>query len=185
MPNDTPQAKPKRRESERERYMRLGKLAGLRLVREGGYATRPPEERVSVRSPRDVVEIVRPFADRETAEAIWLVLLDAQHRIIEVPAWNSEKKLIEPTIGPIVVTRGILNSSLCHPREVFKPAILHGAAAVILVHNHPSGDPTPSADDRVVTEQMMAAGRTLDIPVHDHVIIGQGRYTSFAEAGLL
>jgi DNA repair protein RadC len=56
---------------------------------------------------------------------------------------------------------------------------------VILVHNHPSGDPTPSADDRVVTEQLVAAGRLLDIPVHDHVIVGRGRYVSFAEAGLL
>ena len=56
---------------------------------------------------------------------------------------------------------------------------------MILVHNHPSGDPTPSPDDRVVTEQLVAAGRLLDIPVHDHVIIGRGRYMSFAEAGLL
>jgi DNA repair protein RadC len=56
---------------------------------------------------------------------------------------------------------------------------------VILVHNHPSGDPAPSLDDRTVTEQLVAAGRLLDIPVHDHVIIGRGRYTSFAEAGLL
>ena len=83
------------------------------------------------------------------------------------------------------VTRGILNSSLVHPREVFCAAIVASAAAVILCHNHPSGDPTPSADDRIVTEQMVAAGRLLDIPVHDHIIIGRGRYTSFAEAGLL
>jgi DNA repair protein RadC len=64
-------------------------------------------------------------------------------------------------------------------------AIAERAAAVILVHNHPSGDPTPSTDDRLVTEQLVAAGKLLDIPVHDHVIIGRGRYTSFAEAGLL
>ena len=87
--------------------------------------------------------------------------------------------------GPTVITRGILNASLVHPREVFQAAILAGAAAVILVHNHPSGDPTPSADDRVVTDQLVAAGRLLDVPVHDHVIVGRGRYTSFAEAGLL
>ncbi len=78
-----------------------------------------------------------------------------------------------------------LNSSLVHPREVFREAIAERAAAIILVHNHPSGDPTPSADDRNVTDQLVAAGRLLDIPVHDHVIIGRGRYTSFAEAGLL
>jgi DNA repair protein RadC len=85
----------------------------------------------------------------------------------------------------VTVTRGILNSSLVHPREVFREAIAERAAAIVLVHNHPSGDPAPSLDDRVVTEQLVAAGRLLDIPVHDHVIIGRGRYTSFAEAGLL
>ncbi len=68
---------------------------------------------------------------------------------------------------------------------MFREAIAERAAAVILVHNHPSGDPVPSADDRAITEQLVAAGRLLDIPVHDHVIIGRGRYTSFAEAGLL
>lgn len=71
------------------------------------------------------------------------------------------------------------------PREVFRAAIVAGAAAVILAHQHPSGDPTPSSADRDITEQLAAAGRLLDIPVHDHVIIGAGRYASFAEAGLL
>ncbi|HET7631984.1 MAG TPA: JAB domain-containing protein, partial [Gemmatimonadaceae bacterium] len=71
------------------------------------------------------------------------------------------------------------------PREVFREAIAERAAAVILVHNHPSGDPTPSVEDRTITEQLVAAGQVLDIPVHDHVIIGRGRYTSFAEAGIL
>jgi len=85
----------------------------------------------------------------------------------------------------ITVTRGLLNSSLVHPREVFREAIAERAAAIILVHNHPSGDPTPSPDDRVVTEQLVQAGKVLDIPVQDHVIIGRGRYISFAEAGLL
>jgi len=87
--------------------------------------------------------------------------------------------------APEAVTRGILTSSLVHPREVFLNAIAARAAAVVLCHNHPSGDPTPSTDDRAVTSQLVAAGRLLDIPVVDHVIIGRGRYTSFAEAGLL
>ena len=99
-----------------------------------------------------------------------LSILDSQHRVLEIPVKNAETGATEVVSGPVAVTRGILDSSLVHPRETFKPAILHGAAAVILVHNHPSGDPTPSADDRVVTEQMVAAGRLLDIPVHDHVI---------------
>jgi DNA repair protein RadC len=68
---------------------------------------------------------------------------------------------------------------------VFRAAIVAGAAAILLAHNHPSGDPTPSADDQMVTAQLVAAGRLLDIPVHDHLIIRRGRYVSFAEAGLL
>lgn len=81
-------------------------------------------------------------------------------------------------------TRGILNSSLIHPREGFYAAIVAHATAMVLCHNHPSGDPTLSPDDRVVTEQLVGVGRLLDIPVHDHVIIGRGHYVGFAEAGL-
>jgi len=102
-------------------------------------------------------------------EEFHVAVLDAQHRLER----------------DILVTRGILNSSLVHPREVFREAIAERAAAIVLVHNHPSGDPTPSPDDRAVTEQLVAAGRLLDIPVHDHVIVGRGRFVSFAEAGLL
>src|ERR1051325_7310119 len=80
--------------------------------------------------------------------------------------------------------RGSLNSPLVHPREVFREAIAERAAAIILVHNHPSGDPTPSADDRLVTEQLVAAGRLLDIPVPDHGIICPRGDVSFAGAGL-
>ncbi len=81
------------------------------------------------------------------------------------------------------LTRGILNSSLVHLREVYRTAILAGPAGIILVHNHPSGDPTPSADDRAVTRQLVDAGRLLDVPCYDHVIIAGDRYASFAEAG--
>jgi DNA repair protein RadC len=102
-------------------------------------------------------------------EEFHVAVLDAQHRLER----------------DVTVTRGTLTSSLVHPREVFREAIAERAAALVLIHNHPSGDPSPSADDRAVTEQLVAAGRLLDIPVHDHVIIGRGRYASFAEAGLL
>jgi DNA repair protein RadC len=127
------------------------------------------DEGTPVRSPRDVVAIFAPRLEDLPVEEFHVAVLDAQHRLER----------------DITVTRGILNSSLVHPREVFREAIAERAAAIILVHNHPSGDPTPSADDRNVTDQLVAAGRLLDIPVHDHVIIGRGRYTSFAEAGLL
>jgi DNA repair protein RadC len=122
-----------------------------------------------IHSPRDVVQWYAPRMEDLAVEEFHVAVLDAQHRLER----------------DITVTRGILNSSLVHAREVFREAIAERACAVILVHNHPSGDPAPSADDRAVTEQLAAAGRVLDIPVHDHVIIGRGRYMSFAEAGLL
>jgi DNA repair protein RadC len=136
---------------------------GRRMVGEGRHEGSP------VRTPRDVAEYFAPRMEDLPVEEFHVAVLDAQHRLER----------------DITITRGILNSSLVHPREVFREAIAERAAALILVHNYPSGDPSPSADDRAVTEQLVAAGRLLDIPVHDHVIIGRGRYTSFAEAGLL
>lgn len=112
-----------------------------------------------------------PLGAREVVEVFWILALDAQHRIIQN--------------APIIISTGLQNCALVHPREVFRAAIVAGAMAVILVHNHPSGDPTPSAEDRALTEQLVAAGKLLDIPVHDHIVIGLGRYRSFAEAGLL
>jgi DNA repair protein RadC len=147
------------------------RIATLRLVREGSFPAPDgyPEAHIPVRSPRDVFHLMQPYAAREVGESFWILALDSQHRVS----------------APTVITRGILNASLVHPREVFQAAILAGAVAIVLCHNHPSGDPTPSPDDRAVTDQLVAAGRLLDIPVHDHVIIGHGRYASFAEAGLL
>lgn len=141
--------------------------AALELGRRMAAESR--DEGAPVRSPRDVHAVFAPRLEDLPVEEFHVAVLDAQHRLER----------------DVTVTRGILNSSLVHPREVFREAIAERAAAIILVHNHPSGDPTPSADDRVVTEQLVAAGRLLDIPVHDHVIVGRGRYVSFAEAGLL
>ena len=135
---------------------------GRRLAAEARDAGAP------LRSPRDVFRHFQRLEDCPVEE-FHVAVLDAQHRLER----------------DVLVTRGILNSSLVHPREVFREAIAERAAAIVLVHNHPSGDPTPSADDRAVTDQLVAAGRLLDIPVHDHVIVGRGRYASFAEAGLL
>lgn len=168
---------------QRGKRRRTLRLTTLRLVREGSFPV--PDDlaacsaangsaglaRVPIRSPRDVFAYMTPFAEREVGESFWILTLDSQHRL--------------STPGPTVITRGILNASLVHPREVFCAAIVASAAALILCHNHPSGDPTPSAEDRLVTDQLVAAGRLLDIPVHDHVIVGAGRYVSFAEAGLL
>ena len=127
------------------------------------------EAGVPLRGPADVAAAFAPRLQDLPVEEFHVAILDAQHRLER----------------DVLITRGLLNSSLVHPREVFREAIAERAAAVILVHNHPSGDPTPSAEDRVVTQQLVAAGRLLDIPVHDHIIVGRGRYMSFAEAGLL
>ena len=127
------------------------------------------DEGAPLRSPRDVWTAYAPRLEDLPVEEFHVAVLDSQHRLER----------------DITVTRGILNSSLVHPREVFREAIAERAAAIILVHNHPSGDPTPSADDRAITSQLVAAGRLLDIPVADHVVIGRGRYLSFAEGGLL
>lgn len=141
--------------------------AALELGRRMSMEAR--DDGAPMRSPRDVHAAFAVRLRDLPVEEFHVAVLDAQHRLER----------------DVTVTRGILNSSLVHPREVFREAIAERAAAIILVHNHPSGDPTPSADDRLVTEQLVAAGRLLDIPVHDHVIIGRGRYVSFAEAGLL
>ncbi len=132
-------------------------------------ASESRDEGAPLRTPRDVWAAYAPRLEDLPVEEFHVAVLDAQHRLER----------------DITITRGILNSSLVHPREVFREAIAERAAAIILVHNHPSGDPTPSADDRAITAQLVAAGRLLDIPVADHVVIGRGRYLSFAEGGLL
>lgn len=136
---------------------------GARLARE----TRPALPRI--RSPEDVVRIAGPRLRDLPVEEFHLLALDSQSQVTR----------------DVLITRGLLNSSLVHPREVFRAAIAEAAAGIILVHNHPSGDPTPSADDQAVTRQLVAAGELLDLPVYDHVIIAGDRYTSFATRGLL
>ena len=140
--------------------------AWVRLIKEVDPAQPEP---VQVRGPLDAVALLRERANRELVEVFYVIALNTQGRVIAIQE----------------VTRGILNSSLVHPREVFCAAIVSRAASVILCHNHPSGDPTPSADDRAVTRQLVDAGRLLDIPVADHVIVGKEAYLSFAEQGLL
>lgn len=146
-------------------------VSGLRLVRETAAAVTDGAG-VPFRSPADVRAFVTPYLECEPAEAFGVVLLNAQHVSLS---------------APVIVTRGLIDASLVHPREVFRAAILAGASSVVLFHNHPSGDPSPSADDRAVTRQIVEAGRVLGIAVFDHLIVGNGtgNYVSFAEAGLL
>ena len=94
-----------------------------------------------------------------------MILLDAKHMVIR----------------DLTVSEGSLTTSLVHPREVFNEAVRESAAAVIFLHNHPSGDPQPSAEDRTLTARLQDAGNILGIQVLDHIIIGDGRYVSFAD----
>lgn len=122
-----------------------------------------------VRSPRDVSALVMEemrFLDREQFRT---VLLDAKNHVL----------------GIRTVSVGSLSSSIVHPREIFKEAIARSSAAIVLVHNHPSGDPTPSREDVEVTRRLVEAGRLLGIEVLDHVVVGDNRYVSFKEKGIL
>src|SRR5574338_426897 len=130
------------------------------------------EERPALPRIREPEDVVRLFAGR---------LRDLQVEEFHLLALDSQSQVLRE----VLVTRGLLNSSLVHPREVFRAAIVEAAAGIIVVHNHPSGDPTPSAEDRTVTQQLAAAGRLLDLPLYDHVIIAGDRFTSFAAQGLL
>jgi DNA repair protein RadC len=98
-----------------------------------------------------------------------VILLDARHRIMREE----------------IVSEGSLTSSIVHPREVFMPAVRESAGAIVFVHNHPSGDPQPSDEDIAVTRRLVHAADLLGIRVLDHVIVGDGTYASFKEAGLL
>ena len=136
---------------------------GARLVGED----RPVAPRI--REPEDVARLFQPRLRDLQVEEFHLLALDSQSQVLR----------------QVLVTRGLLNSSLVHPREVFRAAIAEAAAGIIVVHNHPSGDPTPSTEDRTITRQLAEAGRLLDLPLYDHVVIAGDRFVSFAAAGLL
>jgi DNA repair protein RadC len=136
---------------------------GRRLAREG------PLERERVQTPRDVYDRCAPALRDLVQEEFRVLLLNTQHAVLR----------------ELVITRGTIDGSLIHAREVFRPAIAESATSVILVHNHPSGDPEPSPDDRAITAQLAEAGRIMGIPILDHVIIGDGQYVSFVEKGFL
>jgi DNA repair protein RadC len=119
--------------------------------------------------PSEVVPALMTILQDEPAEVFAILCLSTKYRVI---AYHE-------------VSRGTIDSTLVHPREVFKAALLAHAAAIIAVHQHPSGDPTPSRDDFDVTKRLAAAGDLLGIRLLDHLIIGDGRFCSFKELGQL
>jgi len=116
-----------------------------------------------ITAPGEVAKIFIPLLKDELKEKFLLINLNSANKIIN---YN-------------VISVGNLNSSIVHPREVFKSAIENSAASVILMHNHPSGNCTPSEEDKKLTQKMVEAGKLLDIPVFDHIIIAGNSYTSF------
>jgi len=125
--------------------------------------------RVVLGSPEQVYARYGPLMEDLQKEVFRAALLDAQNGLLK----------------DVIVSEGTLSASLVHPREVFKPAILESAASVVLLHNHPSGDPTPSREDLRLTRQLVECAQLLDLRVHDHVIIGHGRFISLAQRGAL
>ncbi|MBM4149061.1 MAG: JAB domain-containing protein [Lentisphaerae bacterium] len=131
-------------------------------------------DRPTVRTPADAVSVLAGEAALLDAEVFWALVLDNKNRLKR---------------SPVTVSRGLIDASLVHAREVFRHAIGYSAASVVVAHNHPSGDPTPSAEDIRVTRQLVEAGRVVGIRVLDHVVLGgRGRdgrhaFTSLRELG--
>jgi DNA repair protein RadC len=135
---------------------------GRRLVVEA------PEERPAIHSPADAATLVQYEMSALEQEELRVILLDTRNRVIDIAS----------------VYRGSLNSSQVRVGELFKTAIRRNCAALIVVHNHPSGDPAPSPDDIAITRALVQAGKLLDVEVLDHLVIGRGRYVSLKERGL-
>src|SRR5574344_130589 len=121
-----------------------------------------------IRTPSDVFPLIRHYGDREQ-EHFLTVLLNGAHEVISIK----------------VITVGLLNKTLVHPREVFSDAIRDRACALILAHNHPSGNLEPSSDDRMVTSEMVSAGRILGIRILDHLIFSSDSFSSMLEQGFM
>ena len=138
-------------------------LAALEIGRR--IASAKPLEKIHFSCPQDVADFLMPRLRYAAKEQFVVILLNNKNKVI----------------GTEVVSEGSLSSSIVHPREVFAPAILHHAAAIMVAHNHPSGDPKPSIEDEEVTRQLLRSGKVLGIPMIDHVIIGDGNYYSFLE----
>jgi len=147
------------------------KVASLRAALEIGTRSAAPLElaRERILGPEQVFQLLGPRLIAEQQECFVILMLDSRQRLIRV----------------VEISRGSLDQSLVHPREVFLPAIREVAASLVLVHNHPSGDPEPSAEDRSITERLVSVGELLGIPIVDHVVVGRQGYASFSRRGWL
>jgi DNA repair protein RadC len=163
----------------RARYDELRRIPGIGAARAAQILaavelgrrtlTRVGRERIQITSPRVLAEMLLPQYGSRAVEQFGIVLLDTKHRVLRTT----------------VVTVGTVDASIVHPREIFREAASAGAAAIVLFHNHPSGDPEPSQDDVVLTRRVAAAGILMGIDVLDHVILADARYCSMREKGFL
>lgn len=140
-------------------------LASLELGRRS--LAQPLNLGLQALSSRDIYHHYHPLLRDMKRELFKLLMFDGKNRLIK----------------EMTISTGSLSLNIVHPREVFKPAVRESASSVILLHNHPSGDPTPSPEDRELTRRLVKAGRIMGIKVLDHIVIGDGRYFSFADQG--
>lgn len=148
----------------------MAKAAQIKAAIELGNRLRleSPDERPTVHSPADAAALVQYEMSALEQEELRVILLDTRNRVLHIET----------------VYRGSVNSSQVRVGELFKAAVRRNAVAIIVCHNHPSGDPTPSPDDVAVTRAIVQAGKLLDINLLDHLVIGQGRYVSMKDRGL-
>ena len=146
----------------------LSLLSAIELgKRLNGYVASDIYPKIS--SPGDAASYLMALLRHETHERFLVMLLNTKNRLMSVKQ----------------ISEGSLTSAVVHPREVFAPAIVAHAACILVAHNHPSGDPDPSRDDRELTDALDKAGEIIGIPLMDHVVIGNGRYYSFKEHGMI
>ena len=141
----------------------------LAAVELGRRSVSPAGARAQMTSPRMVAEYLMPQYGNRRVEHFGVLLLDTKRRVLR----------------STVLSIGTLDASIVHPREIFREAVSGGAAAIVVFHNHPSGDPEPSREDTRLTERLIAAGALMGIDVLDHVILGDAQYYSYRERGAL
>lgn len=145
--------------------MNYVKIVSVQMIKEG--TLKVDNNRISC--PEDAYLIAKQYLQYADRENLIVLILNTKNAVTNINT----------------VSTGSLNSSIVHPREVFKPAILGNGASIIIAHNHPSGDPTPSNEDINVTKRICEAGKILGIELLDHIIIGDDTYISLKEKGML
>jgi len=133
----------------------------------GGFRPGPPDGRAQITVPEDAVALLRPLLDGHDRECGVLMALDTRHRVIAAS----------------VISIGTAANTFLAPREIYRDALAFGASAIIVAHNHPSGDATPSDDDRRITQRLAEAGELLGVELLDHLVLGDPEWTSMARLG--